>query len=273
MRAVGNVEQLYDKLMNLLVSLAEHGVIHCDVNEFNLLLREDTEEPVLIDLPQMISTAHVNAKFYFDRDVHGITDLFRRRFHYESELSPSLDDIKRSCCLDAEVAASGFSKEMATEFDAAALLVEDAESESADEIANHDELIEAGGNDVTSTDQGQADPSSLSDPTAPTLEDSEIPSPPGDPLKGITDELQTSRIDCGDVPSDEDAAVADDNYSIVSTIPPERIRARVKASLQYKAKQQRRIRAKAESSKVTSRNRDDLHYIRFCEKDGDAHFA
>ena len=87
-----NVEKLYDELMNLIVKFGNHGVIHGDFNEFNIMLTED-EEPIIIDFPQMISTSHPDAKLYFDRDVNCIRDFFRRRFSFESHLHPTYDDI------------------------------------------------------------------------------------------------------------------------------------------------------------------------------------
>lgn len=48
---------LYDKLMELIVSLAEHGLIHGDFNEFNLMLDEKNEMPTVIDLPQVRTMA------------------------------------------------------------------------------------------------------------------------------------------------------------------------------------------------------------------------
>lgn len=58
---VDNVEALYDELMDLIVRLADSGVIHGDFNEFNILLTED-ERPIIIDFPQMVSTLHANAE-------------------------------------------------------------------------------------------------------------------------------------------------------------------------------------------------------------------
>ena len=54
--------------MQLLIRLAEHGLVHGDFNEFNLMI-DDNEVITMIDFPQMISTSHPNAKFYFERDV------------------------------------------------------------------------------------------------------------------------------------------------------------------------------------------------------------
>ena len=90
---IPDVEKLYDDLMNLIIKFGNHGVIHGDFNEFNIMLMEDCE-PIIIDFPQMISTCHPDAKYYFDRDVRCIQDFFRRRFGYESELCPTYDDIR-----------------------------------------------------------------------------------------------------------------------------------------------------------------------------------
>jgi RIO kinase 2 len=58
---VADVESLYDELMDLIVRLGNHGVIHGDFNEFNLMIT-DEGKPVLIDFPQMMSTSHPNAE-------------------------------------------------------------------------------------------------------------------------------------------------------------------------------------------------------------------
>ncbi|KAM6036873.1 serine/threonine-protein kinase RIO2 isoform 2-T2 [Theristicus caerulescens] len=102
---------VYSELMDLIVKLANHGLIHGDFNEFNLILDND-DHVTMIDFPQMISTSHANAEWYFDRDVNCIKEFFKKRFNYESELFPAFKDIRRECCLDREIAASGYTKEM-----------------------------------------------------------------------------------------------------------------------------------------------------------------
>lgn len=109
---VKDVPQLYSDLMDLIVKLASHGVIHGDFNEFNIMV-DDDDKPVLIDFPQMVSTDHENAKMYFDRDVNCVREFFKRRFSYESELYPEFEvDVVREDNLDKEVSVSGFSKEI-----------------------------------------------------------------------------------------------------------------------------------------------------------------
>ncbi|XP_027671974.2 serine/threonine-protein kinase RIO2 isoform X2 [Falco rusticolus] len=102
---------VYSELMDLIVNLANHGLIHGDFNEFNLILDND-DHVTMIDFPQMVSTSHANAEWYFDRDVNCIKEFFKKRFNYESEVFPAFKDIRRECSLDREIAASGYTKEM-----------------------------------------------------------------------------------------------------------------------------------------------------------------
>jgi hypothetical protein len=44
------------------------GLVHCDFNEFNLLI-DDDDHLTLIDFPQMVSVTHANAEELFYRDV------------------------------------------------------------------------------------------------------------------------------------------------------------------------------------------------------------
>uniref|UniRef100_A0A4X1TPN2 Serine/threonine-protein kinase RIO2 n=1 Tax=Sus scrofa TaxID=9823 RepID=A0A4X1TPN2_PIG len=108
---VEDPSSVYDEAMELIVKLANHGLIHGDFNEFNLILDKD-DHITMIDFPQMVSTSHPNAEWYFDRDVKCIRDFFMKRFSYESELFPTFSDIRREDSLDVEVSASGYTKEM-----------------------------------------------------------------------------------------------------------------------------------------------------------------
>jgi len=60
-RELKNPEKVYSTLMDLLVKLANYGLIHGDFNEFNILINDD-EEITLIDFPQMVSIEHENAQ-------------------------------------------------------------------------------------------------------------------------------------------------------------------------------------------------------------------
>ncbi|NWH54073.1 RIOK2 kinase, partial [Fregata magnificens] len=110
-RQMEDPASVYSELMDLIVKLASHGLIHGDFNEFNLILDND-DHVTMIDFPQMISTSHANAEWYFDRDVNCIKEFFKKRFNYESELFPTFKDVRRECSLDREIAASGYTKDM-----------------------------------------------------------------------------------------------------------------------------------------------------------------
>ncbi|XP_063051179.1 serine/threonine-protein kinase RIO2 isoform X2 [Engraulis encrasicolus] len=110
-REVADAAALYSEIMELIVKLANHGLIHGDFNEFNLML-DDNDHVTMIDFPQMVSTSHANAEWYFDRDVKCVRDFFIRRFNYESELYPTFKDIRRTSSLDVEISASGYTKAM-----------------------------------------------------------------------------------------------------------------------------------------------------------------
>lgn len=135
--AVGDPASLYADLIALILRLAKHGLIHGDFNEFNILIKEETTKdengeesvavvPVIIDFPQMVSMDHPNAEAYFDRDVNCIKTFFKRRFHFTpTEPGPFFTDAKKTVGrdgarrLDAAVEASGFTKKMAKDLEAA----------------------------------------------------------------------------------------------------------------------------------------------------------
>ncbi|TIA97776.1 hypothetical protein E3P92_02921 [Wallemia ichthyophaga] len=113
LRSIAQVEdpaKLCTQLFDLIVRLAEAGLVHGDFNEFNILIRSADGQPVLIDFPQMISVSHPNAEEYFDRDVHCIVKFFDKRFRYQPDSWPSFDDVvdKSQVALLAEVMTTGF---------------------------------------------------------------------------------------------------------------------------------------------------------------------
>jgi RIO kinase 2 len=138
---VPHPEDLYGRLIDMILRLAKYGLIHADFNEFNLLIEEhevarpaeeDTDAPpdltltpILIDFPQTLSISHPNADMYFDRDVQCIKTFFERRFHFVSdEPGPFFADAIKEAGLgegvrrlDVEVEASGFSKKMAKDLE------------------------------------------------------------------------------------------------------------------------------------------------------------
>ncbi|XP_034113405.1 uncharacterized protein LOC117573972 [Drosophila albomicans] len=138
--------QVYDDLMNLIVRLGNSGVIHGDFNEFNLMVT-DEGKPILIDFPQMMSTSHENAEFFFERDVNCVREMFRRKFGYESEDYPKFSDLVREDDLDAEVHCTGygFTKEMEQE------LLQEYGMVELDEHPDEEENEEQAGDDEPPT--------------------------------------------------------------------------------------------------------------------------
>ena len=60
---VSDAPALYDECMELIVKLANHGLIHGDFNEFNLML-DSNDHITMYDFPQMVSTSHADAEWY-----------------------------------------------------------------------------------------------------------------------------------------------------------------------------------------------------------------
>lgn len=114
---------LYCGLMRFAVRLACEGLIHCDYNEYNIMVVErpghgdhwdhgdhsaapdapakPPRDFVVIDFPQCISIEHPDAEFYFSRDVACIRRFFKRRFGY----TPARDD---PAMLDTDGFGDGF---------------------------------------------------------------------------------------------------------------------------------------------------------------------
>ncbi|XP_057758085.1 serine/threonine-protein kinase rio2 [Arachis stenosperma] len=121
-----NPETVFETILGIVVRLAEHGLIHCDFNEFNIMI-DDDEKITMIDFPQMVSVSHRNAQMYFDRDVECIFKFFQKRFNLsfqetiddnddsdegkDEDGRPCFSEIERSAgFLDKELAASGFTR-------------------------------------------------------------------------------------------------------------------------------------------------------------------
>lgn len=80
-----DIPELWGKLMELLVKFGQHGLVHGDFNEFNILCYEGTTEVVVIDFPQMVSVDHPNAKEMWERDLHGLAKWFERRWGWVAD--------------------------------------------------------------------------------------------------------------------------------------------------------------------------------------------
>ncbi|KKF97627.1 Serine/threonine-protein kinase rio2 [Ceratocystis platani] len=154
--SVPDPASLYSDLIDLLLRLAKHGLIHGDFNEFNILIKEEEVEgvdeegqanlkltPIIIDFPQMVSMDHQNAEMYFDRDVNCVKRYFKRRFGFTpTSRGPFFKDAKKlvgqdgATRLDIAEAASGFTKKMNRDLEAA--VNQEATNESGNEEEDDD---------------------------------------------------------------------------------------------------------------------------------------
>ena len=78
MQSLDDPGSIYNELMELIVQLGSYGLIHCDFNEFNIMI-SDTGKITIIDFPQMVSISHINAQWY--EYSHGVVMQDFYRFH------------------------------------------------------------------------------------------------------------------------------------------------------------------------------------------------
>lgn len=303
--------ELYDKLMKLLIKFADHGVIHGDFNEFNIMLDRETADPIIIDFPQMVSTMHKDAAEYFDRDVKCLQDFFRRRYGFESvEEPPTLygpgADVKRVDAIDAEISASGITRQMEkdllTELSRAvdqSELTSDEDSNdnhsvscSEEELCGDDEdkIVGEGreGNEdgiknisenvealIKEVEESTALGISVNNSCAPTTNKlaSDSDGEKGDVFDDFVPLESTSSstfhpVNVNENLTDTAASIKSSSRyapsSVGSTIAPDVIKARVKASLEKRKRNQqmKRIRTKGDASGITTHRRDNQNEIK-----------
>ncbi|PHH74015.1 hypothetical protein CDD80_3418 [Ophiocordyceps camponoti-rufipedis] len=202
--SVPDPASLYADLIALIMRLASHGLIHGDFNEFNILIKETKTtdkdgletlklEPIVIDFPQMVSMQHQNADMYFDRDVDCIKRFFQRRFHFHStESGPSFKDAQKVLAksgakrLDAAVEASGFTKKMLRDLEAA------IQEQAATPAEEYDDSSDADEDDEDDDEDEEQDAQHQVIVVSGTLE-GEACSPVARLREGMGDTKQTTR--------------------------------------------------------------------------------
>ena len=103
---------VYHRMMDFILKLGENGLVHGDFNEFNILLRVNKpDDIVVIDFPQMISIHHPEAENYFKRDVQCVKNFFIKKFNVTFEEDLKFEDIKQIYFLDEELKAYGYIKD------------------------------------------------------------------------------------------------------------------------------------------------------------------
>ncbi|KAH6917321.1 atypical/RIO/RIO2 protein kinase [Coprinopsis sp. MPI-PUGE-AT-0042] len=239
--------KLYSTLMDMIVRFAQAGLIHGDFNEFNILIREGSGEPVVIDFPQMVSTSHANAEWYFNRDVECIRTFFRRRFRYESAMYPKFKRTMAEATpdgadfrLDVVVEASGFKKEdmkALDEYMEAAALEEQGEGEGSQEEDEEDDDEEEEEEEEEESEE-EADEVIASTTIAQSTSLSEPTESQGAPAKepGIpkASDLDLSKLEISEEPQDVNGEVE------TSEEEEPRMKTKAVAEANKKANQQRR---------------------------------
>ncbi|KAH8998976.1 RIO1-domain-containing protein [Lactarius hatsudake] len=250
--------KLYSQLMDLIVRLAHAGLIHGDFNEFNILIRRSNGEPVVIDFPQMVSTSHENAEWYFNRDVECIRTFFRRRFKYESAIYPRFkgtigeggeDDFR----LDVVVEASGFGRREMKVLEQYAESVKESQSESepdGDSDEEEEEGDEEGGDEVEDTSGGE-DPEQVED---------ELPGDPAD-----------SKAAAADSALESESSEAEGPPRSASASPSRQVADKDQEN-SFSAKKRKEIRDKAaiDAYKERARQKQKYHSRRGAERIGRA---
>jgi RIO kinase 2 len=80
----GNMEgarDIFRRCLIILKRLASHGLVHCDFNEFNLMI-DDQANLTMIDFPQMVPVSHPNAADLFKRDLNCLIKFFAMKMRY-----------------------------------------------------------------------------------------------------------------------------------------------------------------------------------------------
>jgi RIO kinase 2 len=108
-------DRIFAACLDILRKLAEHGLVHCDFNEFNLMIdQEEGGNITLIDFPQMVSTSHYNASELLQRDINGLVKFFAMKMKYVPPddalftLEQLLQNSVNAVRIDEEIQASGF---------------------------------------------------------------------------------------------------------------------------------------------------------------------
>jgi RIO kinase 2 len=173
MVAIGKLrhpQKVYNTLMNLIVQLAQVGLVHGDFNEFNILISTKDESVTMIDFPQMISTTHVHAQETFERDVNGVHRFFLKKLGLDFLDKPRFvasSKRKDNGGLDIALKASGaLSKREAADLDAVMDQRETLLAEYDEDDAEYDDDEEADGAEEDEEEDVEYDPDAAEDEDA-----------------------------------------------------------------------------------------------------------
>jgi RIO kinase 2 len=88
---IGKPEKvLKDILRNVRKAYLKAHIIHGDLSEYNIILQPDGHL-LIIDWPQAVTTDHVNASEYLERDIKNVLVFFSRKFNVELAAKEACD--------------------------------------------------------------------------------------------------------------------------------------------------------------------------------------
>jgi RIO kinase 2 len=247
---LANPRKVYEECMRVLVRLAQLGLVHCDYNEFNLLISEN-EELTLIDFPQMVSISHANAEELFERDVDGVIRFFEKKLGYLPEGDPALELVRprfedslpgvgstqngengeKVKGIDEVLRASGFKKEHESTLERFITTIGkkrgDSSSESDSEEESGSEKSESGSDEENERDSGSEE----------EKDEEEASSSEDDDDEKNEEEKKNEAIESADVGLEEEVhrklRLVDDNAAaeVVARAADERRRAARRAAM------------------------------------------
>ena len=249
-----NPGKVYGECMDLLLRLAGLGFVHCDFNEFNLMIT-DSDNIKVIDFPQMVSIEHANAQMYFDRDVQCIQDFFRRKYGFESRHYPRFKEIVRTHNLDVELTASGFTKDEDSSFEEAVSglrhqNLKDDEVDDDDDSEGDSEEEEDSSSDDDDEDQYEDDLDKDADDIKNKLDEVDIE-------ENINTQSRPFRDKMNKKEGPEVAAESLVTRTTMKTLTEKDIRDKVKKSLSKQQKENQRRRVKKGESALNTRMRTE----------------
>jgi RIO kinase 2 len=77
---------LREILRNVRKSYVKAGVVHADLSEYNILVKEDMHI-LIIDWPQFVTVKHPNSEELLERDLRNVLGFFSRKFCIDSNFS------------------------------------------------------------------------------------------------------------------------------------------------------------------------------------------
>lgn len=81
---------ILDTVLDEYERIVEFGIVHSDMSEFNIVIREDGDI-LIIDWPQYLLTAYPESIEYLKRDITVLLNSFRRRWRVEKDFNEVWD--------------------------------------------------------------------------------------------------------------------------------------------------------------------------------------